>query len=651
MSLDKDAILLLTNKESQVVISQYEAIRKAIPEKADVFIAFHFNNGIPGRFKNVNLFRFNNSILSELGYKALGNTLVPGNNHFPLFKFYLEYQAYENYWIIEDDVRFNGSWSSFFNTFFDFKSDFTSCQIRHWNEDPNWYWWNSLKHPSKTMLPEKRLASFNPIYRISKKALEFLDRCLKDNWQGHHEVLFPSLLNDGGYQLADFGGSGKYVLPGFENKFYLNYNGQINDIPTEGTMRFRPSFGFTGHYKNKLYHPVKNFDEKTDQFHQTTDLRWQWINQMDLISRPVIKNLAQDKLKACMPVDLSKRIDNSAYRSKAAHLEGFARTLSGIAPWINSECGDNDEKALRQNYREWVIKAITNAVNPQSKDYLVWHGGQALVDASYFALALIRAPWIWENLDNKTRKNLVNSFWNTKNTIPVYTNWILFPAMIESFFCRFGLSYDMLRIEYGVREFMEHWYIGDGMFSDGHHFHMDAYNSIVIQPFLSTILDVINSKTGRYLGYKKEFDKICHRYAQIQEKMIAPDGTFQIIGRSATYRTGHFHHLADMAFKKRLPKTLSPAQVREGLNAAIKKTLQPKNTINKTGWLNIGVSGHQPDLADFYITTGSLYMCMNVFLPLGLPNSDSFWQLPYEPWSSVKIWTGEDIASDYALDI
>lgn len=164
---------------------------------------------------------------------------------------------------------------------------------------------------------------------------------------------------------------------------------------------------------------------------------------------------------------MADHIDNTESRAKVAYLEAFARTLSGIAPWLQLE-GDNDaEVKLRNQYRNWALKVVGNAVNPQAKDYLQWNGGQPLVDASFITMAFIRCPWLWENLDQKTKDQIVIALKLTRNTIPVYSNCILFTGMIEAFFCRFDLDYDKVRIEYGVCEFMQHWYVGDGMFSDG----------------------------------------------------------------------------------------------------------------------------------------------------------------------------------------
>ena len=68
-----------------------------------------------------------------------------------------------------------------------------------------------------------------------------------------------------------------------------------------------------------------------------------WISYMDKIARPVLSNLAEDRLKEKMPVELSKRIDNANNRKPVAYLEAFGRTLCGIAPWLNTEGGTKRE--------------------------------------------------------------------------------------------------------------------------------------------------------------------------------------------------------------------------------------------------------------------------------------------------------------------
>ncbi|MCJ8164321.1 DUF2264 domain-containing protein [Pontibacter sp. E15-1] len=376
-----------------------------------------------------------------------------------------------------------------------------------------------------------------------------------------------------------------------------------------------------------------------------------WLQHMDKVARPVLENLAADQLKEKMPVALSDRIDNKESRTQVAYLEAFGRVMSGIGPWLNLEGGSKEEVALRDQYRQWALKAVANAVNPAAKDYMRWDGGQPLVDASFLALGLIKSPWLWEHLDKQVQEQVVTAFLTTRSTVPVYSNWILFSGMIEAFFANYGLDYDPVRVEFGIREFSEHWYAGDGMYSDGNNFALDYYNSYVIQPYLAVMLDVAGKQNNRYKSYSPTFGQISKRYAEIQERLINTDGSYPVLGRSIAYRGGAFHHLADMAARQQLPESLKPAQVRSALTAVLHKTLDAPSTFTKDGWLQIGLYGYQPDAADFYITTGSLYLCAAVFLPLGLPETDTFWSAPPAPWTAVKAWAGQDFPADHALHL
>lgn len=390
---------------------------------------------------------------------------------------------------------------------------------------------------------------------------------------------------------------------------------------------------------------------KAQNVSQSSNDRKLWLGYLDKIARPVFSNLAADQLKEKMPVVLSPHVDNKESRLQASYLEAFGRTFCGIGPWLNVEGGSTQEMALRNQYRQWALKAIANAVNPAAKDYLKWTGGQPLVDASFFAFGLVRCPWVWQHLDSTVQQQVVAALKISRSTTPGYNNWILFSGMIEAFFCQYGFEFDALRIEYGIREFSSHWYMGDGVFSDGSEYHWDYYNSYVIQPYLATIVDIMNRKNKSYSFFVPRLDKITKRYAEIQERMINADGSFPVTGRSITYRGGAFHHLADIALRKQLPASLSPAQVRSALTAVLKKTMEASSVFTQEGWLNIGLYGHQPDLAEGYINTGSLYLCSNIFLPLGLPESDEFWMAPSKPWTSVKVWSGQDLPADHALDL
>ncbi len=374
-----------------------------------------------------------------------------------------------------------------------------------------------------------------------------------------------------------------------------------------------------------------------------------WIAQLDKLVRPVLLNMAEDNLKKNMPVVVSKRSDNPESRKNVAYLEVLGRTMSGIAPWLNLEGGDAKEVTLRNEYRQLSFKAIANAVNPQAKDYVEWYkGSQPLVDASYLALTFLRCPWLWNHLSETTKSQVVDGFKLTRKVTPGYNNWLLFSGMMEAFFCQFGYEWDGMRVDYGFRQ-TELWYVGDGYYSDGPQFHLDNYNSYVIHPYLAKMAEVFAGKVPVVKDLSEKIKARNERYAIIQERLINSDGSYPATGRSIVYRGAAFQHLADMALRKQLPLQLKPAQIRCALTAVIKKTMLASGTYSKDGWLNIGICGSQPDLADVYNNTGSLYICSNIFLPLGLPETDDFWSGVPVDWTEKRIWNGEDVRGDHAL--
>jgi hypothetical protein len=368
------------------------------------------------------------------------------------------------------------------------------------------------------------------------------------------------------------------------------------------------------------------------------------------MSRPVLYHLAQDDLKKTMPVLLSPRTDDAVSRTKASYLEAFGRVLAGIAPWLQGEGGSAREVALRNQYRSWTLDAIRHATDTAAADHMAWDDpGQALVDAAFFSYGLIRCPWLWEHLDTAGRRHVAEALVSTRKIKPGFNNWLLFSGIIEAFFCQYGLPWDDMRVDYAIRQ-MEQWYIGDGLYSDGPKFHDDYYNSYVIHPFLTTITEIVHRKSGGYGNMLEQFRKRDERYALIQERLVNTDGTFPVLGRSVVYRGAVFQHLANMAWKKQLPGQLKPAQVRCALTAVLRKTMEAASTYTKEGWLNIGVYGSQPGQADTYNTTGSLYLCSAILLPLGLPDTDEFWSGAAEYWTAQKIWSGQDVSGDHSID-
>ena len=374
-----------------------------------------------------------------------------------------------------------------------------------------------------------------------------------------------------------------------------------------------------------------------------------WVRTMTKIVEPVFMNLSNNQLRAKMPVETSAGLHVANGREKVTHLEALGRSFSGISSWLNLGPDETKEGKLRARYIDLCVKSITNAVNPDSPDYMRFDGpgGQPLVDAAFFAHGLLRSKdQIWPRLNKTTQQRVINSMKSSRKIKPSQSNWLLFSAMIETALLEFSGECDMTPIEYAINKHKE-WYKGDGWYGDGKTFHLDYYNSYVIQPMLLDILKVLKQRGLDSEFYNVELKRFI-RYADQQEKLISPEGSYPVIGRSMAYRFGAFHVLAQAAFMKELPEHVSPAQVRSALTKVIKRQLVPES-FDKGGWLRIGFRGHQPEIADSYISTGSLYLCTFIFVPLGLDPTDEFWTADQEEWSSLKAWSGKTVYKDKAI--
>lgn len=373
-----------------------------------------------------------------------------------------------------------------------------------------------------------------------------------------------------------------------------------------------------------------------------------WVRTLVRIGHPVLDALSKGRLKATMPVEAPH--GNIEDRKKYTYLEAFGRLLTGMSPWLESGEQNGTEGKLRERYSELSRVSIGAAVNPSSPDFMNFNdGAQPVVDAAFLALAILRAPrTLWEQLDSETKQHLVNALRSSRVIRPGFNNWLLFSATIEAFLCRVGEKWDAMRVDYAVRQH-EEWYKGDGIYGDGPAFHWDYYNSFVIQPMLLAVIEATSKASRAWEALYPAVVTRAIRYAAIQERLISPEGTYPGIGRSLAYRFGAFHHLADMALRKQMPDGVLPEQVRSALTAVIRRMIGAPGTFDQQGWLRVGFCGHQPEIAESYISTGSLYLCSAAFLPLGLPQSSQFWGNPAMPWTQKKLWGGESVSADHAI--
>src|SRR5688572_18381261 len=206
------------------------------------------------------------------------------------------------------------------------------------------------------------------------------------------------------------------------------------------------------------------------------------VEVMTTIAEPVLDALSKNELKARLPVH-----EWETERVAFTHFEAFARTLAGIAPWLELGPDTTLEGQERERFIALARQALINATDPAAPDYMNFtdsQGDQPLVEHAYLSAALLAAPnQLWHALTLEQRANVVSALKAAREIENTHNNnWILFPAMVEAALWTYTGDARVDRIEVAVHTFEDDWYLGDGTYSDGREFNWDYYNSYVIHP-------------------------------------------------------------------------------------------------------------------------------------------------------------------------
>jgi hypothetical protein len=255
---DNTAIVFFSHVFSPVAVEHLQKLKR---ESSDYGVFFVYSDaaGDDPPQTGEQVMRFDFQAISKEYPRILGSRLIPGNCHLTLLNFFKRRPHFQYYWVIEYDVMFTGHWKKFFEAFTDQDTDFIACHLRRREDEPGFFFWNTIEAPIGTPLPGTMVRAFCPVQRVSRRSLEMLEVWAKAGWVGHFEGLVPTLLEQHGYSLADIGGDGPYTPPGCRNRFYTSFSWRDAKLRNFGTMRFRPSVrSLRFAVKNRLYHPVKH---------------------------------------------------------------------------------------------------------------------------------------------------------------------------------------------------------------------------------------------------------------------------------------------------------------------------------------------------------------------------------------------------------
>lgn len=237
----------MTNRYDLYVIEQIQHLLEVKTSNIDVFVLFNTDGKLPVQmkpFKKI-VFPFTSEIIYEMGYMPLGDSLVMGNCHFPVLRFYLEHNNYDYYWVIEDDVLFSGKWSKLFEFYNNDCTDLLSSYIKTPSDIPHWPWWKTLYTADEQVDRRNVICAFNPVYRLSHRALNVIHSSLQKGWKGHAEVVISSILKHNGMSVKDIGGTGSFTPECDKNRFYKSETYSYASLKIQDII------------PDTIYHPIK----------------------------------------------------------------------------------------------------------------------------------------------------------------------------------------------------------------------------------------------------------------------------------------------------------------------------------------------------------------------------------------------------------
>jgi hypothetical protein len=319
------------------------------------------------------------------------------------------------------------------------------------------------------------------------------------------------------------------------------------------------------------------------------------------------------------------------YPPRTALMEGWSRTLWGIAPLIagGGTCPDT------------VLLILRQGIDPASPAYWGECGDtdQYLVEMAAIALSLIIARRVfWDPLDREDRRRLY--VWLSaieKRKLPA-NNWHFFRILVCAAFRELGLPVDE-EAEKESFDLVESCYRGEGWYLDGTGGAYDLYN-----PMGFHFYGLLYAKLAG-AGDPERAARYTERARLFAQKFVSwfrEDGSVVPYGRSLTYRFAAVSLFSACAFAG--PDIL-PWGVLKGLILRHLRWWFSRPILDNGGLLSVGYGYPNLLMAETYNSPGSPYWGLKPYLVLALGADHPFWRSEEKPLPDIPR-SGAEISAD-----
>ena len=162
-----------------------------------------------------------------------------GDNDLPVMQFFRDHPAYARYWIIEYDVRWTSDWGALLGHLSQSECDLLCTTAQTFADNPGWFHWAGLHTGGEALERNRWVKAFIPFAAVTRDALAAIDARYCRGWSGHYEAAWPTIVSLAGLSIEDIGGTGRFVPPGQERRYYWNSPADPHLWP--GSFVFRPT--------------------------------------------------------------------------------------------------------------------------------------------------------------------------------------------------------------------------------------------------------------------------------------------------------------------------------------------------------------------------------------------------------------------------
>ncbi|PIL34242.1 hypothetical protein GSI_03953 [Ganoderma sinense ZZ0214-1] len=329
----------------------------------------------------------------------------------------------------------------------------------------------------------------------------------------------------------------------------------------------------------------------------------------------------------------------------AAHLEGFARPIWGLASFLAAG-------GSYPGLDRW-LRGFATGTNPHHKEF--WgnmrNKDQRMVECSPIGFSLAVAKHqIWDPLPDQAKRNLENWLGGMNDKEMPNTNWLWFrarttPSFLSSasltdpifqVFANLGLSkvgsprFDPKRMKADL-DHLDTFYIGHGWSRDGPEgvVQLDYYSSSFAIQYAQLVYSKLaqNEDPARCEEYRNR----ARQFALDFVHYFDDQGRAITFGRSLTYRAAMSSFWGALAFADvDLPAPLTWGIVKGLQLRNLRYWARQPGAYNSDGTFTIGYVYPNHNMTENYNSPGSPYWFCKSFIPLALPATHPFWTSPEE---------------------